>query len=109
MSQTVKKHSELLRALCKLDSKERIALLKSLEDKKIHCVCECIYNTLKGKIPLSTKQKTRLSRHKSILRKLVKPGESIKKKRKVLLQTGGALLPLILTPLLSALLGNLFK
>ncbi|KAF2885891.1 hypothetical protein ILUMI_20283 [Ignelater luminosus] len=65
----VKKHSELLRALCKLDAKERLALIKSVGDKEIHCVCECVYNTLKGKVPLSTKQKAKLARPKSILRK----------------------------------------
>ncbi|KAF2886226.1 hypothetical protein ILUMI_19947 [Ignelater luminosus] len=87
-----------------IDAKERLALIKSVGDTEIHCVCECVYNTLKGKVPLSTKQKAKLARHKSILRKLVKPGESIKKKKRLLLQKSGTFLPLILTPILSSML-----
>lgn len=109
MPRTLIKNCELLRALLKLGNKERAALLKTVGDKEIHCVCECIYNTLKGKVPLTAPQKTQLSRHKSILRRIVKPKESISKKRKLLVQNGGALLPLILAPIITGLLGNLFK
>lgn len=109
MPHAVIKNSELLRALAKLGPKERAALLKAVGDKEIHCICECIYNTLKGKVPLSIHQKRRLSQHKHILRRLVKPGEPIFKKRKLLIQKGGALLPLILAPLISGILGSLLK
>ncbi|KAF5276366.1 hypothetical protein FQA39_LY18593 [Lamprigera yunnana] len=104
MANTVIKNADLLKALSKLGVKERLALLKCLDEKQIHCICECVYNTLKGEVPLSIEQKHRLSRHKTILRRLVKPGEVIKKKKQILLQHGGGFLPLLLTPLLSAIL-----
>lgn len=109
MPHAVLKNSELLRALSRLGAKERAALLKVIGDKEIHCICECVFNTLKGKVPLSTNQKRRLSRHKNTLRKLVKSGESLSKKRKLLMQKGGSLLPLILGPLVSGVLGSLFN
>ncbi|KAF5294086.1 hypothetical protein FQR65_LT20008 [Abscondita terminalis] len=102
------KHSELLRALAKLGNKERLALLKCADDKQVHCICECVYNTLKGKIPLSRHQKLRLTRHKHILRRLVKPGEPIKKKKQMLVQQGGAFLPLLIAPLLSGVISSIF-
>lgn len=108
MHNTLINNSELLRALAKLGGKERVALLKAVDDKKIHCVCECVYNTLKGKVPLSASQRTRLSRHKKTLRRIVKPKESISKKRKLLVQKGGSFLPLVLSPIISGILGNLF-
>lgn len=109
MHPTLIKNSELLRALTKLGIKERVALLKIVGDKEIHCLCECIYNTLKGKVPLTQTQKKGLSRHKVTLRRIVKPKESIHKKRKLLVQKGGSLLPLILSPIITGLLGKLFN
>lgn len=109
MSRTVIKNSELLRALHKLGPRECAALLKIVGDKQIHCICECVYNALIGKIPLSSNQKSRLTRHKNVLRKLVKSGEPIKKKRKLLVQQGGAFLPLILAPLITGVLSSIFK
>lgn len=109
MSRTVIKNSELLRALSKLGPKERHALLKTIGNNQIHCICECIFNTLKGRVPLNGHQKKRLARHKHILRRLVTPGEPLSKKRKLLIQKGGALLPLILAPLITGVLSSFFK
>uniref|UniRef100_A0A1Y1KWP3 Uncharacterized protein n=1 Tax=Photinus pyralis TaxID=7054 RepID=A0A1Y1KWP3_PHOPY len=109
MSAKLTKHAELLRALAKLGPKERQALIKCLDDDQIHCICECIYNTLKGKAELTDNQKRSLSRHKTILRRMVKPHETIRKKKQILVQSGGAFLPFILGPLLGGILGSLFK
>lgn len=109
MHRTLIKNCELLRALAKLGNKERVALLKIVGDKEIQCLCECIYNTLKGIVPLTQAQKSRLNRHKTTLRRIVKPKETVHKKRILLVQKGGSLLPLILTPIITGLLGNLFK
>uniref|UniRef100_A0A1Y1ND17 Uncharacterized protein n=1 Tax=Photinus pyralis TaxID=7054 RepID=A0A1Y1ND17_PHOPY len=103
------KHSELLRALSKLGPKERLALIKCLDDNQIECICECIYNTLKGQVDLTADQKRSLARHKTILRRMVTSREKIKKKKQILIQNGGAFLPFVLGPLLGGLLGSLFQ
>lgn len=104
-----KNNVELLRALSNLGDKERIALLECLDDKQVHCICECIYNTLQGNVPLSKYQKRQLSYHKTVLRNLVEPDEPIKKKKRILVQNGGAFLPFLLAPLLSGVLGSIFQ
>lgn len=104
MSRSVRNNADLLRALAKLKSKQRIALLKTVDNKFVHCLCECVHNTLNGRVPLTGEQKKALSRHKRVLRRLLKRGESIKKKKQILLQKGGAFLPFLLSPLLSAVL-----
>lgn len=109
MSRTVTNNAEFLRALRSLKPKYRLALLKNTDCSSIKCICECTYNILQGKIPLSRKQRVALRRHKNVLRKLVKRGENWKKKKRILVQSGGAILPLLLGPLLGGVLSTLFK
>lgn len=106
MSRTLKTHKELLIALHKLKPKYQKALLKSCDEEEINCICECIHNVLKGKVPLEEKEKKRLNKYKSILRKLVRKGAN-KVRKHIIIQKGGAFLPIILGSILSGLLGYL--
>lgn len=109
MSETVMSHSELLRALHRATPSMRQSMLKASDCGLVRSICECADNTLKGHVKLSSLQKTRLSRHKKILRKLVRRGQNWKTKKKILLQRGGAILPLLLGPLLGGVLSSLFN
>lgn len=109
MPRTVINNSEVLRFLHKAKPQYRQAILKAADDNLIKCLCECVHNTLNGKVRLSTAQKKQLSRHKNILRRLTKKGESIKTKKKFIIQKGGAFLPLLLAPLITGVLSSLFK
>ena len=71
----------------------------------IRTLCECALNVLKGNVPLTAHQKTKLRKHKKRLRTLVNKKVSLKKKRSVL-QTGG-FLGVLLKPVLSVLGGLL--
>nr|CAD7258268.1 unnamed protein product [Timema shepardi] len=97
-----------LRVLDLRGGAQRVALLKTGDKKLIDAVCECAYNTLKGRVPLKNAQKTKLRAHKQVLRKLIKRGECWKKMRRLLVQKG-AFLPLLLAPLINGVLGSLFK
>lgn len=66
-------------------------LLKKFPKSIINCISECCLNTLKGNVPLNTKQKKTLSRHKHTLRLLADKKISVNKKRNVLIQKGGFL------------------
>lgn len=100
------KDTALLTALIHATPKERKALLKVCDKSRIRSVCECAYNVLRGNVPLSTKTKGQLSKHKVALRRIVKRGECWGKKRKYLIQKGGGLwLPLLLSTVLQAALG----
>lgn len=108
MSHSVRTHNDFLQALHKLKPNYKIALLKAADDSAINCICECIYNVLKGSLPISKKEKTKLSKHKNTLRELVRKGY-IKKKKKIIIQKGGAFLPIILSTLLSGVLSSLIQ
>lgn len=106
MKYRVKTHEEFLRALHFLKPKYRKVLLKACNKEEINCICECIFNVLKGKIPLPKKQKNKLDKYKNILRKLISKGTD-KVRKNIIIQKGGAFLPIILSSVLSALLNSL--
>jgi hypothetical protein len=107
MPPRVKQHLHLLRVLHKADRKLRESLIRNADAKLVHCLCECAHNTLRGNIPISSHQKKKLSTHKVILRKLTNKKASVKQKKKLLLQKGGAFLPLLLAPIIGALINKL--
>nr|CAD7393900.1 unnamed protein product [Timema cristinae] len=106
---TVLKQAPLLRVMHRMNPQQRVALIKTADKKLIDSICDCAYITLKGRVPLKNMQKIKLSAHKHVLRKLVKRGESWKKKRRLLVLKDGAFLPLLLAPLISSVLGSLFN
>lgn len=107
MSTCLKKDATLLTALIHATAKERKALLKACNISRIRSVCECAYNLLRGNIPLSDERKQQLRKHKQALRRLVKRGESWTKKRRYLVQQGGGfLLPILLSTVLQAVLSK---
>lgn len=108
MPGSINTHTDVLRALVKARPCMRKALLKSADVGVVKAICEVADNTLKGNVKLNPKQKSRLSRYKKVLRRLARRGENWKVKKRVLLQKGGAIIPLLL-PLLGGVLGSLFK
>jgi hypothetical protein len=103
---SLRKNLPKLLRLRKAKPAKRKKLLEEADDSLVHCICETAHNCLNTNIPLTGAQYLRLSRHKKTLRRLTKKGESIKKKRKILKQSGGFILPL-LAPVLSWLLGKI--
>lgn len=108
MSRSINTHKDLLSALRVLKPKYRTALLKTCDEEEINCICECIYNVLRGKVPIEEKNKKKLQKYKSVLRKLVRKGTN-KVRKNIIIQKGGAFLPIILGSVLSGLLGSLVK
>lgn len=98
-------HKHLLSALHTLKPKFRKALLEVCKDDEINCICECIYNTLNGKVPLKDKDKIKLRKYKAILRKLIAKGKN-KFRKQIIVQKGGAFLPIILGSVLSSLFNS---
>ena len=92
--------------LMSLSPKERKALLKVLDAKRVHSICECAHNLLCGNIcPRDKRKLQKLRKHKAALRRLTKRGESWVKKRKYLVQKGGGFfLPLLLSTVLQVAL-----
>lgn len=106
MSRSLNTHKELLSALHKLKPKHRVALLKSCSKEELNCICECIHNVLQGKVPIEEKDIYKLKKYKYLLRKLLRKGTN-KLRKTIIIQKGGAFLPIILGSILSTLLGSL--
>ena len=107
MSQSVKKHTNVLRWLNEGKPSDCRIIIKGADKDLVDTLCECGLNVLKGRVPLTPSQKDRLRRYKSVLRRLVQKKTPIKEK-KALLQTGG-FLGALLGPVLGALGHLLFQ
>lgn len=108
MHHRVKTHVNLIRALHTLKPKYRTAILNVCTEEEINFICECIHNVLQGKIPLEQKQKSKLSKFKHLLRKILRKGNS-KLRKNIIIQKGGAFLPIILGSILSGLMSSILK
>lgn len=105
MRRSIKTHKDLLKALTVLKPKYKKALLKACDEEEIKFICECIHNVLQGKIELKEKEKIKLKKYKNILRKIVRKG-SDKIRKHLIVQKGGAFLPIILSSILSGLVST---
>ncbi len=101
---------ELLRLLKGLTSKQRVGVLRCMDDSSCECVFEAVANVLRNdKIDQATRNRLKkcLGPHKKILRYLSNPKGSIKNKKKKLQEIGGFPLGMILKtalPFLSSIL-----
>lgn len=98
----------LLKALCYLKKNQRASFLRAADEKFIRCIRECVFNTLKGNVPLEKKEKVHLGKYKSILRRIAGNRGNWKSKRKLLVQRGG-FLPQLITTILGALLTRIIS
>jgi hypothetical protein len=102
---SVNQHLTVLKRLKRGPQKQRDLILKNADQALVQCLCDCAHNTLKSNVPLTRAQYKNLARHKHILRKIAKPVGCWKKKKKIIKQAGGFLLPL-LTPIIGTLLAT---
>jgi len=107
MSRCVKDNADLLRALARMSPKRRKSFLKVADKDLVQSICECGLNTLNGVVPLNCAQKRLLSRHKHTLRRLTNRKGNWKAKKRYLVQSGGALLPALLAPIIASVLSSL--
>lgn len=99
---SVKKHLPVLQLVQKAKPKLRKSIISNCELDFIKTINECIFNTLKGNINLTESEKNNLKKFKKILRKILKTKGGLCKKRKVIVQSGGAFLPFLLAPIVAA-------
>jgi len=95
-----------LGTLCELGSKQRTALLKHATREQVACIAEIALNLLNGNIKISPEAKLKLSRYKTQLRGIVCPKNNLQKRKKLIVQSGG-ILPWLIKPALTYLVGGL--
>lgn len=106
MTHVLAKQADILRFLARCKPSVRSAILKTADPSLIRVICEIVDNTLKGCINLSPAQIKRLSRHKGLLRKIAERKGCWKRKKKLIQQSGGFILPLLI-PLISGVISKI--
>lgn len=108
MSKRVKRNIAILNAIPALKPDQRKGFISHCSDDFILSICEICLNVLKGNIPLNSEQYSRLKKHKTFIKLLADKKSSVKKKRKVVKQSGGFIGPLlsIALPFISGLIGR---
>ena len=82
-------------------SKNPKLVLQKCPKSIIKLLCECILNVIRGNVPLTKSQKSKLSPYKQSLRKLSNKKIPLYKKRKVLVQKGDGFLSILLPAAIS--------
>lgn len=109
MSRCVITHLSKLKELSKATPKNRRKLLEKANLDLIKSIVECVENVLKGNVTLKKKCKEKLSRYKTILRKIFSSENKLRAKKKLIVQNGGSFLPALLTPVITILAEQLMK
>lgn len=100
MTDRLKRNLDFLKMLSSGNRILRNKILMTGHNDLIRCLSECCLNVIKGNVKLSSDEKKRLKRHRKLIRALSKKKVSLKNKRNLLLQKGGAL-PALLIPILT--------
>ncbi len=95
-----------LKKLSCCSKKVKNQVIKKGKKDLIHTICECVHNTLNGKVKLTPKELNKLNNHKYTLRKLLSK-KNLKDKKEILIQKGGFLN--ILLPSAIALLTSILE
>ncbi len=86
---------------------QREKILKQTKSCTYYAISEISKNTLNGNIPVEDLLRTKLAPYKFELRKLSRKSIPLKKRKEIILQSGGAFLPALLWPAISYLGGEL--
>jgi hypothetical protein len=104
MSLKIKKNLHFLKVLKDVNEPSRKVILKNANRDLINSINECIYNILYNRqFILNKHKKAQLVKYKHSLRKLVNKKTSFNKRKKIIVQSGGSFLPIILPTILSVL------
>lgn len=98
-----------VRILTLATPRARKSVIRDADENLLNAVSECCLNVLHGRVPLTSKQKERLSKHKKKLRELAERGASVRKRKRVLVQSGDGFLTALLGPVAALLGGLLFN
>ena len=106
MMKRFRKYLPVSKRINKLGDKTKCDFVRKCDRGFLDCISECANNVLKGNVPLTDRQKTKLRRSRKDLKALSAKKTALRKKRHIL-QRGGfltALLPPILGVLANLLL-----
>lgn len=108
VSSRVNRNKKFLEYYLEADKTRRRSLLQSAKKDQIDCICEVALNVLKKNVPVSSSVRDQLSKHRKYITKIAVEKGAAKSKKRVLVQRGGAFLPLLLSTVLPFLAEKVF-
>ncbi len=108
-SKRIAKHHKFLEYYLEADNKRQKSLIQSASKDQVNCLCEIALNVVNRNIPIHPSTKRVLSDHKKAICTIADKKVSIGKRKKILVQKGGAILPLLLSTVLPLIAQALFK
>lgn len=103
----VQQYIHILHTLQSAKPKLRKSILENADIHVIRTLIECIQNTLNGNVRLGQNEIKKIKRFKKVLRELLNSKCKLEKKRKLIIQSGGgAFLPILLAPIVSAAISH---
>jgi len=108
MEKELIRHAHMIKILFKADKATRERLLACADKDLVRILCAISKNTVSGKVDLKPKEKAKLQKYKDKLRFLSRRG-NWKGKKKVLAQKGCGLIPVLLGPIIGALISKILK
>lgn len=108
MSARLLRNLSLLKLLLKGTPKQRHVILQSASDEFIVTLCELALNILHGNVPLTTQQYQKLKRRKAEISFVANKKIGVRRKRRMINQQGGFLLPLlsVAVPFITSLIAS---
>lgn len=97
----------MLYVLRKAKPQLRKQILKYSDTELIKTICEIVINLLAGNIQLKKSKIKKLLKYKKDLRCLTCPKRSLTSKRNIIVQRGGALIPMLIGSVLSGVIGSI--
>jgi hypothetical protein len=91
----MKSNYHALQVLKSANPKLRKVILSNCNKELLNSISECALNVLNGNLSLKPCNTGKLRKHKAVLRKIVDKRLPLAAKRKVIVQRGGFLLPLL--------------
>jgi len=104
----VKTNYHTLQVLETADPKLRKSIISNCNKEFVNCISECFFNVLNGNIELPGSVTRKLLKHKAAFRKASDWRVPLSKKKKLIAQRGGFLLPL-LSAVLATLASLIFR
>lgn len=98
----MKKHLPTLKLVQIAKPQLRKSIITHCDIDFIKTILECIQNTLNGNIKLTPGETAKLEKYKAVLRKILRGPGNLNKKRELIVQNGGAFLPVLLKPIVAA-------
>jgi hypothetical protein len=98
----------ILRVLKAACPKLRTGIISNCDKGLVNDICECILNVLKRNINLTACSKRKLKKYKTVIRTLIDKRSPLSTKKRLIIQKGGFLLPL-LTAVLQILANLIFR